>query len=46
LDLSIFLVVLSGKNKKIGFYFSDKRSIVKFAEFEFIEKDPGKLTNL
>jgi hypothetical protein len=27
LDLSTFLVVLSGKNKKIGFYFSDKRSI-------------------
>jgi hypothetical protein len=23
--LSTFLVVLSGKNKKIGFYFSDKR---------------------
>jgi hypothetical protein len=29
LDLSTFLVVLSGKNKKIGFYFSDKRSIEK-----------------
>jgi hypothetical protein len=27
LDLSTFLVVLTGKNKKIGFYFSDKRSI-------------------
>jgi hypothetical protein len=25
--LSTFLVVLSEKNKKIGFYFSDKRSI-------------------
>jgi hypothetical protein len=31
LDLSIFLVVLSGKNKKIGFYFSDKRSIEKIS---------------
>ncbi len=29
MDLSTFLVVLSGKNKKNGFYFSDKRSIVK-----------------
>ncbi len=28
MDLSIFLVVLSGKNKIIGFYFSDKRSIM------------------
>jgi hypothetical protein len=27
LDLSTFLIVLSGKNKKNGFYFSDKRSI-------------------
>jgi hypothetical protein len=27
LDLSTFLVVLSGKNKKIGFYFSGKPSI-------------------
>jgi hypothetical protein len=30
LDLSTFLIVLSGKNKKNGFYFSDKRSIVTF----------------
>ncbi len=27
MDLSTILVVLSGKNKKFGFYFSDKRSI-------------------
>jgi hypothetical protein len=32
LDLSTFLIVLSGKNKKNGFYFSDKRSILKIYE--------------
>jgi hypothetical protein len=30
LDLSTFLEVLSEKNKKIRFYFSDKRSIQTF----------------
>ncbi len=37
MDLSTFSVVLSGKNKKNGFYFSDKRSIemslFKWGEF-------------
>jgi hypothetical protein len=38
LDLSTFLIVLSGKNKKNGFYFSDKRSnrsIFKIFTFDF-----------
>jgi hypothetical protein len=30
LDLSTFLIVLSGKNKKNGFYFSEKRSILNY----------------
>ncbi len=36
MDLSTFLVALSGKNKIIGFYFSDKRSIKKKSVFEVI----------
>jgi hypothetical protein len=37
LDLSTFLIVLSGKNKKNGFYFSDKRSIFIYGKKKFDE---------
>jgi hypothetical protein len=37
LDLSTFLVVLSGQNKKNGFYFSDKRSIASKTKDLFVE---------
>jgi hypothetical protein len=41
LDLSTFLIVLSGKNKKNGFYFSDKRLQVKIF---FVEWEPSRLS--
>jgi hypothetical protein len=45
LDLSILLEVLSGKNKKIGLYFSDKRSIIVIMDWMLMRENRERIIN-